>query len=437
MKWPEKRVSLDVLEKAISHVGFLQFEIIPGDIHRNLEQVKKGLAKLDPSPQSLILLPEMWATGFVYEQLDTLSDAIPDLLAELENLASSYKIILAGSLPHKPEQEESKKEPLYNTLFFSGTGTAGSHGISKQHLFSFWKEDLWFQAGNSPAPVALPGGDLLGGLVCYDLRFPEAARLQCRQGAEILVMSAEWPLARIGQWKILLQARAIENQAFVVAANSCGDWDGLQMGGHSLIVAPDGEILAEAGEAEESCLLPLKREVQKELRERFNSVAPSPWSFEDSDKVLSLESLTEIVIRRRSAGQKIVFTNGCFDIIHAGHVDYLQKARRQGDFLVLGLNDDRSIRSIKGAKRPINNEQHRARVLAALGCVDAVVLFGDDTPLGLITTLCPDVLVKGADWEEDEIVGAAEVKAGGGRVERIVFANQTSTTAVIEQIRSI
>lgn len=425
-----------MFDKSIAHFGFLQFEIIAGDIQKNFEQVRKALAELAPPPGSLIVLPEMWATGFVYEQLDTLSGEISSLLAELEGLASSHKIILAGSLPCKKRQGDDKKQSLYNTLFFSGMGAADFHGIAKQHLFSLWEEDLWFQAGRSPSPLALAGGDLLGGLVCYDLRFPEAARLQCRQGAEILIISAEWPRARINQWRVLLQARAIENQAFVVAANCCGDWDGMRMGGHSMIVAPDGEILAEAGKEEESCLLPLNREVQKELRERFNSVAPSPWSFEDRDKVLSLVSLTEIVGRRRNAGQKIVFTNGCFDIIHAGHVDYLQKARRQGDFLVLGLNDDTSIRSIKGPARPVNNEQNRARVLAALGCVDAVVLFGEDTPLNLITTLCPDVLVKGADWEENAIVGAAEVKAGGGRVERIEFTSQTSTTAVIDQIKS-
>ena len=419
-----------MIDKSVSHLGFLQFETVMGDIQKNLEQVKDGLADLAPPPGSVIALPEMWATGFVYEELDRLSDEIPDLLIELEELASSLKIILVGSLPHK------QGESLYNTLFFSGMGLAAAPGIAKQHLFSFWKEDLWFQAGNRPVPVALDGGDLIGGLVCYDLRFPDTARLQCGQGADILVMSAEWPLARIEQWKILLQARAIENQAFVVAANACGDWDGLRMGGHSLVIAPDGEILVEGGEGPELGVQPINKEVQKELRERFNTVAPSPWSVEDSDKVLSLKDLTKIVTRRKQTGQKIVFTNGCFDILHAGHVDYLQKARRQGDFLVLGLNDDQSIRSIKGPQRPINTEQQRARVLAALGCVDAVVLFGEDTPLNLITTLCPDVLVKGADWEEDEIVGAAEVKAGGGRVERIPFTNQTSTTAVIEQIQS-
>jgi len=426
-----------VLDTPISHLGFLQFEIVAGDIPRNLEQIKSALVELAPSPGSLIVLPEMWATGFVYEELAVLAEEIPQLLVELETLASSYEIILAGSLPRKVTQGDGGKGTLENTLFFSGIGVAGNDGISKQHLFSLWKEDLWFQAGNRPAPIELPGGDLLGGLVCYDLRFPEAARFQCRQGAEILVLSAEWPRARVAQWKVLLQARAIENQAFVVAANCCGNWEGIRMGGHSMIVAPDGEILAEAGVIQESCSLPFNREVQRELRERFNSVAPSPWSFEDSDKVVLLDDLTRIVNRRRRAGQKIVFTNGCFDILHAGHVEYLQKARKQGDFLILGLNDDASIRSIKGPARPVNNEQNRARVLAALGCVDAVVLFGDDTPLNLITTLCPNVLVKGADWAEEDIVGGAEVQAGGGRVERIKFSSQTSTTAVIDQIRAI
>ncbi len=151
---------------------------------------------------------------------------------------------------------------------------------------------------------------------------------------------------------------------------------------------------------------------------------------------MSLDSLVEIVALRKKTGQKIVFSNGCFDIIHAGHVEYLQQARSQGDFLVLGVNDDRSIRALKGSGRPVNEELQRARVLAALGCVDAVVLFGEDTPIKLITALCPDILVKWADWKEDDIVGAAEVKAGGGRVERIPFSSQTSTTDMIRRIRA-
>ncbi len=427
-------MSVDFKTDLFPQVGFLQFEIVGGDIRRNLEQVKVCLTRMEPAPGSLIALPEMWATGFVYEQLNDLCKQLPWLLEELEELAAANGVILAGSLPDKREEGEST--PLYNTLFFSGLGEPGSHGISKQHLFTFWKENVWFRPGLRSTPVRTGGFGLVGGLVCYDLRFPQVAQLQCQQGADLLLVSAQWPLARIEQWKILLQARAIENQVFVVAANACGRWEGLKMGGHSLVIAPDGEILAEAGEEDDATLVPLNWEVQGELRERFNTVAPAPWSGKDSDKILSLAALSEIVVRRKQVGQKIVFTNGCFDILHAGHVDYLQKARRQGDFLILGLNNDQSIRSIKGDGRPVNEELKRARVLAALGCVDAVVLFGEDTPLNLINRLAPDVLVKGADWEEQEIVGAAEVKAGGGRVERIPFTSQTSTTGIIDRIKS-
>lgn len=420
-------------KQSVSRLGFLQFEIQQGDVSANFKQVKEELCNLNPPAGSLIALPEMWATGFVYNELAQLSSNIPALLEELENLAESYGIILAGSLPCK--QVIDGHENLVNRLFFSGSGQKTVPGIDKQNLFSFWKEDQWFSPGEMAKPVHLAPEATIGGLVCYDLRFPEAAQSQCRQGADILLMSAQWPLARIQHWKILLQARAIENQCFVIAANACGHWDKLQLGGNSMLVAPDGEILAEAGEGPESLSMEFNREVQKELRERFNTVAAAPWSKDDSEKVFSLEQLTRVVSNRRRIGQKIVFTNGCFDILHAGHVDYLQKARQQGDFLVLGLNNDQSISSIKGPERPVNEELQRARVLAALGCVDAIVLFGDDTPINLITTLCPDVLVKGADWQEDEIVGAVEVKAGGGRVERIAFTSQTSTTAMIQRIR--
>ncbi len=420
-------------ESGISRLGFFQFAVKQGDIQANFEQIRQGLTALNPPAGSLIALPEMWATGFVYEDLEKLSADIPSLLGKLEKLAQSYNVILAGTLPCLEKTDGHAN--LTNRLYFSGTCLAVAPGIDKQHLFSFWKEDLWFKSGHRPKPINLATEASIGGLVCYDLRFPEAAQLQCRQGANILLVSAQWPKARIEQWRILLQARAIENQCFVIAANACGHWGHLQLGGHSMLIAPDGEILGEAGEDEAFQVLEYNLEVQKELRERFNTVAGSSWVTDDADKVYKLAELQQIVQDRRKIGQKIVFTNGCFDILHAGHVDYLQKARQQGDFLVLGLNDDTSISSIKGPERPINEESQRARVLAALGCVDAIVLFDEDTPLTLITALQPDVLVKGADWQEDEIVGAAEVKADGGRVERIAFTSQTSTTALIKQIR--
>lgn len=136
----------------------------------------------------------------------------------------------------------------------------------------------------------------------------------------------------------------------------------------------------------------------------------------------------------KSSGKKIVFTNGCFDIIHAGHVQYLQKAKELGDILVVGLNSDASVRKLKGTDRPINNQTNRAIVLAGMQSVDYVVIFEEDTPYNLINELQPDVLVKGGDWKEDSIVGADIVKAKGGKVISLLFWEGLSTTSIIETL---
>lgn len=133
-------------------------------------------------------------------------------------------------------------------------------------------------------------------------------------------------------------------------------------------------------------------------------------------------------------GKKIVFTNGCFDILHVGHVRYLTRARKLGDILVVGLNTDRSVRTIKGEKRPIVSENERAEVLSALKIVDYVVLFDEPDPLALIKALKPTILVKGADWEEDKIIGGDVVKQSGGRIVRIPLVPGSSSTNVIEKI---
>ncbi len=136
----------------------------------------------------------------------------------------------------------------------------------------------------------------------------------------------------------------------------------------------------------------------------------------------------------RRRGETVVFTNGCFDILHAGHVHYLQAAREAGDVLFVGLNSDASVRAIKDHGRPLNGQEDRAAVLAALGCVDGVILFDAPDPLELITALAPDVLVKGADWPEAEIVGADAIKARGGRVIRIALKPERSTSILIRRI---
>jgi len=140
---------------------------------------------------------------------------------------------------------------------------------------------------------------------------------------------------------------------------------------------------------------------------------------------------------RRASGRRIVFTNGVFDLLHPGHVRYLQEARAQGDVLIVAVNSDRSVRAIKGPSRPINTEQDRAEVLAALACVDAVVIFDEDDTQAIISAIQPDVLVKGADWAEDRIIGRDIVEAHGGKVVRIAFAPGYSTTGMIRKIQGL
>ena len=139
---------------------------------------------------------------------------------------------------------------------------------------------------------------------------------------------------------------------------------------------------------------------------------------------------------RRRDGTRVVFTNGCFDLVHAGHVRYLEAARALGDALVVGLNDDASVRRLKGAGRPILALAERAEVLAGLTAVDHLVAFAEDTPLALIEVLQPDVLVKGTDWPADDIVGRYVVLARGGRVERIDLVPGLSTSEIIRRIRA-
>ena len=153
-----------------------------------------------------------------------------------------------------------------------------------------------------------------------------------------------------------------------------------------------------------------------------------------STKILSLELLQKELAVHKAAGKQSVFTNGCFDILHAGHVRYLTAARAEGDILVVGLNSDASVRIIKGRKRPLVSETHRAEVLAGLGCVDYVAIFDAPDPYRLIQTLMPDVLVKGSDWAEIDIIGADIVKKNGGRVIRVDLLPDVSTSKIIEKI---
>ncbi len=152
---------------------------------------------------------------------------------------------------------------------------------------------------------------------------------------------------------------------------------------------------------------------------------------------VDLEKILLTVENLRQKGKKIIFTNGCFDIIHRGHITYLKAAKELGDFLIVGLNSDNSVKRLKGQTRPVNNEKDRALILENLKPVDAVVIFNEDTPIKLIENIKPDFLVKGGDWKNDEIVGADFVKSYGGNVITIKYVDNYSTTSLINRLKDI
>ncbi len=152
------------------------------------------------------------------------------------------------------------------------------------------------------------------------------------------------------------------------------------------------------------------------------------------NKIMSMENAKIQIKKWQNNDEKVIFTNGCFDILHAGHIRYLFKAKSLGDHLVIGLNTDSSVKILKGKNRPLQDEQDRALILAALEAIDLVVLFDEDTPLEIITFLKPDILVKGSDYTIDNIVGAKEIIQWGGKVETIEFVNGKSTSLIIEKM---
>jgi D-beta-D-heptose 7-phosphate kinase/D-beta-D-heptose 1-phosphate adenosyltransferase len=154
-------------------------------------------------------------------------------------------------------------------------------------------------------------------------------------------------------------------------------------------------------------------------------------------KIKDHSSMKQEIDSLQSEGKRIVFTNGCFDILHPGHTRYLYSARELGDYLIVAVNSDASVRAIKGDERPVQPQEVRTEMLAALGCVDGVVVFDEEDPLKLIQYLMPDVLVKGGDWPEDKIIGADVVKGAGGEVKSIPFVTGFSTTDLINRLKQL
>lgn len=415
-------------------IGIIQNTPVSNEPAESLKQIHDTLRILIQKGADIILLPELWATGPISPRNHYNEEETGQVTTALQKMCHESGCYIISGMP------EIQDGHTFNSSVITGPeGIVASY--RKIHLFTPFGEDKVFQPGDHicTAELDLEAGKLLTGMaICFDIRFPEIFRYYARHGAEVIFLSCLWPEERLDDLRTLIRARALENQCFIVCANACGRVNRHTFAGHSMVVDPFGKVMTEAGNSPTSLLLKIDTALARKSRERFCSCF-SGFLFEPAahQKIVTLNQLKEISGRRKDTGQKMAFTNGCFDILHAGHVTYLRKAREQGDFLVVGLNSDTSISSIKGPDRPVNNEDDRALVLASLGFVDYVVKFSDDTPIKLINELRPDILIKGADWEEDQIVGAKEVKSWGGKVIRIPVVQDKSTTQIIQQIRDI
>ena len=221
-------------------VGCCQFESAPGDVEGNLARVEGLVAGFAAEGVNLLILPEMWSCAFPFSILGTMAVKTPKVLEKLTRWAFKHGMVLVGSLP------EADGDTVYNTSYVIERNGEIVGSYRKIHRFSFAGEDRYFGRGESPLVCSTSAGKL-GIMICYDLRFPELARRLALDGAEIICVSALWPVPRIDHWSLLLRSRAVENQLFVAGCNGCGQEGKLQYGGRSAVVSPYGNVTAEAG----------------------------------------------------------------------------------------------------------------------------------------------------------------------------------------------
>ena len=231
-------------------VGVVQWDVVEGDLETNLTRAFQGLMRLSEAGCHLAVLPEMWGCGFDHARLASWAKETPGILQRLKIFASRERMVVAGSLP------EWVHGTVMNTLYVIDRDGEVKGRYRKIHLFTPTGEERHFSAGES-AVVAETSIGKLGLMICYDLRFPELARGLVLDGAEILVISAQWPSARMAHWEALLKARAIENQCYVVAANRVGRSGKLEYKGGSQVISPFGEVLAHAGGADGEVVAPM------------------------------------------------------------------------------------------------------------------------------------------------------------------------------------
>jgi len=352
----------------IQNIGFLQLQIVTGEAGTNLRRLRQALSQLNPPKQSLLVLPELWATGFAYGELPALQNEIPKIYDELQELAARYDILLAGTLP---EQVDGEKNMFYNTLgIVGGSGTYGPY--RKHHLFP-GEEAAFCEWLASSRPISTPAGTF-GCMICFDLRFPDIARSQCQQGADMLICPAQWPIARIHHWRSLVIARAIENQTYIVACNGVGKNGEQTLGGHSLIVSPAGEILHEAGENEAAEVIAIDWQVKKDAQAHFRSFTANRYRLSAPTKLFAPETCVEYVEQRSMIGQQVVYVVLEHDLSFSRAIELLEEARQHADFLVVGLILPKQDDTLSSRNRQL------LQSYAALGCVDAIFDFHELRP---------------------------------------------------------
>ncbi len=262
--------------------GCCQFSIKPGEVEHNCETAEGMLIELAAQECRLAVLPEMWSCSFPYPILREMAGKMPAILERMRKIARGKRLVIVGSLP------EAVGKTIFNTSYLiNSTGRiAGTY--RKVHLFSLYNEQRLFGSGLSAQVFSTSIGKI-GMMICYDLRFPELARKMALDGAEIICVSALWPLVRIEHWSLLLRARAIENQLFVVGCNGCGAEEKITWGGASAIISPLGSVLAQAGPGEQRILGTLNPSEMSEFRKTipcFDDRAPEvydPYYYGDDD----------------------------------------------------------------------------------------------------------------------------------------------------------
>jgi omega-amidase len=243
-------------------VGYYQMDVLPADPDGNRGKLERVIQTTEQAGCRLLVLPEMWSCGFAYSALDLMAEQTPMMLDRLQELALRSRMILVGSLP------ELEAGNIYNTCYVIGEQGTLLGQYRKIHLFSLTGEPEHFERGTAPTVCDTTVGRL-GLAICYDLRFPELSRRLALDGTDILCFSALWPVARIRHWSLLLRARAVENQLFVVGCNGSGMEGNTTYGGASAIISPTGSVLAEAGDGERWGIACLNFEEMRDFRSRI------------------------------------------------------------------------------------------------------------------------------------------------------------------------